>query len=115
MTLAEYREKRGEPVLPEEGEAHTEHHPGAVEYLQIGAILTVITGIEVAIYYIDMSHTLLVGILIVLSLVKFSMVVAWFMHLKFDSKIFTTAFVAGLATALIVFTVVIAALHGGLV
>ncbi|MEK7247352.1 MAG: cytochrome C oxidase subunit IV family protein [Chloroflexota bacterium] len=114
MTLAEYRKKRSEPVLPEE-EAHSEHHPAALEYLQIGAILTVITAVEVGIYYIDMSHTLLVGMLIILSLVKFTMVVAWFMHLKFDSRLFTIAFVTGLATALTVFTVVIAAMRGGLV
>lgn len=114
MTLAEYREKRGEPILPE-GEEHAEHHPGALEYIQIGAILSIITAIEVGIYYIDMNHNLLVGLLIVLSLIKFTFVVAWFMHLKFDSKLFTVAFVTGLATAMAVFTVVIAALHGGLV
>lgn len=114
MTLAEYRKKRGEPVLAEE-EAHTEHHPGALEYIQIGVILSIITAIEVGIYYIDMSHNLLVAILIILSLIKFTFVVAWFMHLKFDSKLFTTAFVTGLGTALAVFTVVLAALHGGLV
>ena len=112
MTLAEYRKKRGEPVLPEE---HTEHHPGALEYIQIGAILATITAIEVGIYYLDIGHNALVAILLVLSAVKFSMVVAWFMHLKFDSRLFTIAFVAGLATAFTVFTVVIAVLHGKLV
>jgi cytochrome c oxidase subunit 4 len=115
MTLAEYRKKRGEPVLPEDAEAHTEHHPAALEYLQIGAILTVITAVEVGLYYINLGFTLLVTLLIALSLVKFSMVVAWFMHLKFDSRLFTIAFVTGLATALTVFTVVIAAMRGGLV
>ena len=114
MTLAEYRKKRGEPVLPEE-EAHSEHHPAALEYLQIGAILTVITGIEVGLYYINLGFTLLVTLLIILSLVKFSMVVAWFMHLKFDSKLFTIAFVTGLVTAFTVFTIVIAAMRGQLV
>jgi hypothetical protein len=37
------------------------------------------------------------------------------MHLKFDSRIFTTAFITGLAAAFTVFTVVLAALHGKLV
>jgi cytochrome c oxidase subunit 4 len=115
MTLAEYRKKRGEPVLPEDAEAHAEHHPAALEYLQIGGILAAITGVEVGIYYIDMSHTLLVGMLIILSLVKFSMVVAWFMHLKFDSRLFTIAFVTGLTTAFTVFGVALASLHGKLV
>ena len=120
MTLAEYRKRKGQPLLSEEAEpgglSHdAPHHPGALEYIQIGAILAIITAIEVGVYYIDMDHNLLVGILIVLSIVKFSFVVAWFMHLKFDSRLFTTAFVGGLATALTVFAVVLAALHGKLV
>ena len=116
MTLAEYRRKRGEPVLPEDhAEAHTENHPGVLEYTQIGLILFVITAIEVGIYYIGLSFNLLVASLLVLSLIKFSLVVAWFMHLRFDSKLFATLFVTGLFTAAIVFTVVLAVLHGQLV
>lgn len=114
MTLAEYREKRGEPIIPED-EGHESHHPSAFQYLQVGALLTAITAVEVGIYYIDMSHDLLVALLIMLSAVKFTFVVAWFMHLRFDSKLFTLAFVTGLVTAFSVFTVVIVALHGGLV
>lgn len=117
MTLAEYRKKRGEPILPDEPvqDEHTEHHPGALEYLQIGLVLTIITAIEVGVYYIDMSRTALVVVLAVLSVIKFTLVVMWFMHLKFDSRLFTTAFLTGLVTALIVFTIVIAALRGSLV
>lgn len=116
MTLAEYRRKRGEPILPEEhADAHAEKHPGVMEYSQIGLILFVITAIEVGIYYVGLSFNALVVSLLVLSLIKFSLVVAWFMHLRFDSKLFASLFVAGLFTALIVFTVVIAALHGQLV
>jgi cytochrome c oxidase subunit 4 len=116
MTLAEYRRKRGEPILPEEEHAeHTEHHPGAIEYIQIGLILAIITAIEIGIYYVGLNHNTLVAALIALSVIKFSMVVMWFMHLKFDSRVFTIAFVTGLSGALAVFTVVIAALHGKLV
>jgi cytochrome c oxidase subunit IV len=117
MTLADYRRKRGEPLVAEDhtAEAHAEHHPGVLEYTQIGLILFVITAIEVGIYYIDMSHNLLVTFLIALSALKFSLVVAWFMHLRFDSKLFTTLFLTGLVTAFAVFTVVMAALHGKLV
>ena len=64
MTLADYRKRRGiEPSAAEGhtgGDAHAERHPGPLEYAQIGAILAVITGIEVAIYYMGISHTLLV-------------------------------------------------------
>jgi cytochrome c oxidase subunit 4 len=115
MTLADYRRKRGEPLLAEEHEAHAEHHPSALEYLQIGAILTVVTAIEVALYYIDMDFTLLCILLFVLSIAKFTLVVAWFMHLKFDSRLFTIAFLTGLVTAMSVFAAAIATLHGSLV
>ncbi len=115
MTLAEYRKKRGEPMIAEEHEAHAEHHPSAFEYLQIGGILAVVTAIEVGLYYIDLDFTLLCVLLFILSIVKFTMVVAWFMHLKFDSRLFTIAFVTGLATAITVFAVVIAAMRGSLV
>jgi cytochrome c oxidase subunit 4 len=116
MTLADYRRKRGEPILPEEHEdAHAEKHPGVMEYSQIGLVLFIITAIEVGIYYIDLSFNVLVASLLVLSAIKFTLVVAWFMHLKFDSKLFTTLFVTGLFTAFIVFTVVLAVLHGQLV
>ena len=113
MTLADYRKKRGEPLV-EEHEAAEEHgsHPGAIEYAQIGAILAVITGVEVGAYYIDMSHSLLVAILVVLSVTKFTMVVLWFMHLRFDSRLFSTLFITGLFAALILFTVIIAVLRG---
>jgi cytochrome c oxidase subunit 4 len=115
MTLAEYRKKRGEPLIPEEHEAHAEHHPSAMEYLQIGAILTVVTAIEVALYYIDLDFTLLCILLILLSIAKFGLVVAWFMHLKFDSRLFTIAFATGLVTAMAVFAAALATLNGKLV
>ena len=116
MTLAEYRRKRGEPILTDEhADEHTEKHPGVLEYTQIGLILFVITAIEVGIYYIGLGFTMLVVSLLVLSLIKFTLVVAWFMHLRFDNKLFMTLFVTGLFTALIVFTVVLTVLHGQLV
>lgn len=115
MTLADYRRKRGESLVAEEHEAHAEHHPSALEYLQIGGILAVITAVEVGLYYINLDFTLMVFLLMVLSLAKFSMVVAWFMHLKFDSRLFTIAFCTGLVAALSVFAAALATLHGQLV
>ncbi|MEO8457744.1 MAG: cytochrome C oxidase subunit IV family protein [Chloroflexota bacterium] len=118
MTLAEYRRKRGEPIITEEegaDDAHAEHHPGVTEYTQIGLILFIITAIEVGIYYVGLGHNLLVAALIGLSAIKFSLVVLWFMHLRFDNRLFSTLFLMGLATAASVFTVVLVALHGQLV
>ena len=68
---------------------------GAMEYLQIGAVLAIVTAIEVGLYYIDLSHDLLVALLMVLSALKFSLVVLWFMHLKFDNRLLSQFFVGG--------------------
>lgn len=120
MTLAEYRKKRGEPVLSEAESVgglsrNASHHPGVLEYTQIGVILAVLTAIEVGVYYIDMDHNVLVAALIALAALKFGLVVAFFMHLKFDSRLFATMFLGGLAIALSVFLVALSSLHGKLV
>lgn len=65
------------------------------QYLLIGLILTVITAVELWVSYSSLG-SLLVPILIILSAVKFVIVVALFMHLKFESRIFTTMFLFGL-------------------
>lgn len=115
MTLAEYRKKRGEPLIREDADgAHDDKHPSALKYVQIGLILAIITAVEVGLYYVDMNFTLLVVLLIALSVVKFSMVVLWFMHLKFDASLFSVLFTGGLALTVVVFTVAIAALGGSL-
>ncbi len=83
-------------------------HPGAREYVTIAVILAVITSIEVAVYYITALASLLVPILLVLSALKFSLVVLWFMHLKFDSRLFSGFFVGGLLLAIVVVLALIA-------
>ena len=78
----------------------TEHaHPGAKEYLGIAIVLTVITAIEVAIFYIPSLKALLVPILLSLSAIKFAIVAMWYMHLKFDAKLFSWLFVTPMALA----------------
>lgn len=71
-------------------------HPPAMQYVLIAAVLGIITAIEVATYYIDAIASALVYILIALSVLKFSIVVGYYMHLKFDNKLFTWIFGLGL-------------------
>ncbi|HZT06797.1 MAG TPA: cytochrome C oxidase subunit IV family protein [Chloroflexota bacterium] len=79
---------------------HTvEHHPGAKEYIAIGTALTVITALEVTVYYVHAVRPVLPPILIALSALKFALVVMFYMHLKFDNRMFTGMFLFGLATA----------------
>ena len=82
-------------------------HPGAREYLGIAAVLTIITAVEVAVFYIPAMKPMLVPVLLTLSAVKFAMVAAWYMHLKFDHRLFSWLFVvpmvviAGIVIALL--------------
>jgi cytochrome c oxidase subunit 4 len=68
-------------------------HPGAREYLGIAVVLTVITAVEVAVFYIPAMKPFLVPTLLTLSAVKFGLVAMWYMHLKFDHRIFSWLFV----------------------
>jgi cytochrome c oxidase subunit 4 len=102
----------GPVVKPSPKEVGTHHdHPSELEYIKIAAILALITGAEVAIYYVKSLKGILVPALILFSLVKFTMVVLWFMHLRFDSRLFRRLFVTGVCLALFVFTAVLSTFH----
>ena len=86
---------------PSPAETHeTEHsRPGPLRYIQIAVILCVITAIEVGVYYVPALTSVLIPVLLALSAVKFSLVVMWYMHLRFDAPIFSAIFVGGLLLA----------------
>jgi cytochrome c oxidase subunit 4 len=102
-------------MLPSPSAGRHGAHPGPEEYVKIGVTLAVITMFEVILYYINIPRGPYVLMLLCLSALKFSLVVLWFMHLRFDSRLFSTAFVTGLVLAFAVFTVVIATLGSNLV
>jgi cytochrome c oxidase subunit 4 len=79
---------------------HEARHPDAAEYIKIAVILTVLTSIEVAIWYIDALRPVLVYMLLALSAVKFTLVVGWYMHLKFDPPLFRRGFIFCLVVGL---------------
>jgi cytochrome c oxidase subunit 4 len=77
---------------------HDQHtHPSNKFYFWIGVALILLTGLEVVGYLGEVNHVLAAGtaalIIGVLSAAKFILVVAFYMHLKFDSKVFTGIFV----------------------
>lgn len=118
MTLAELRKRRAGPqpaVEPVVHVTHEERHPGPLEYAQIGAVLAVITLLEVSMYYLGVGRTVLVLALLVMSALKFSLVVLWFMHLKFDNRLFSGMFILGLLLAFAVFLVALSTVGGKLV
>jgi cytochrome c oxidase subunit 4 len=62
-------------------------------------ILSALTAVEVAIFYITPLSYGIIPILAVLSIGKFVLVVLYYMHLKFDSRIFSGMFFFGMMVA----------------
>lgn len=81
--------------------AHEEHHPDFSTYWKIAVILTVITIVEVAAYYIPsfVASAAFVPSLLIMSAVKFYIVVMYYMHLKYDNKLFRALFTGPLIVA----------------
>lgn len=67
-------------------------HPSTGTYLAIAAILTVITVVEVGVFYVPAFHGVLAPVLLTLSACKFALVVMFYMHLKMDHPLFTFIF-----------------------
>jgi len=92
-----------------------EGHPTASTYVTVGLTLFVITVFEVIVYYVDALSGALLGILLSLSALKFLLVVLWFMHLRFDSPVFSILFAGGLTLVAALLLVVLASLGASLV
>lgn len=93
-------------LLPEPAAASGAHsgpaHAGWKTYVLVGVILTAITMIEVAVFYVPALHAVMVPILLALSTTKFLIVVLWFMHLRYDSRVFGRVFFTPLSLAVLV-------------
>ncbi|MCI0855075.1 MAG: cytochrome C oxidase subunit IV family protein [Chloroflexi bacterium] len=90
-------------------------HPDAAEYVKIGLLLSAITAVEVAIYYVEALGDTLLPILLVLSAVKFVTVALWFMHLRFDNRLLSILFTTGLILVTGLFVVVLSTIGASLV
>ena len=87
-------------------------HPSDAKYVNIAIILAAITAAEVVTFYVEDSlGSALVPILIVMMIVKFAIVAGYFMHLKFDSKLLTRVFVAGILLAVGVYAAAMTTFH----
>ncbi len=89
---------------------HADAHDHAMtdaKYIRIALILAAITALEVSTYYVDFGPLFLPSLLIMM-VIKFVMVVSYFMHLKFDSKVFSLMFYTGLGLAVSVYAVALA-------
>ena len=83
------------------GEVH--EHPTWKQYKWVALILTLITVVEVWIYYIPsfVASKLFVPALLIMSAVKFAIVVLFYMHLKYDARLFRALFTGPLIIAVV--------------
>jgi cytochrome c oxidase subunit 4 len=92
----------GDPVAHDHGHAHGMSDKG---YVFIALILSGITAAEVAWSYLPwgdgggLTTFAQVGGLLFMMAIKFGIVAAFFMHLRFDNKVLTRLFYAGLFLA----------------
>jgi cytochrome c oxidase subunit IV len=89
------------------GEVH--EHPSWHTYKWVALILTVITVIEVWVYYVPsfVASRLFVPVLLIMSAVKFAIVVMFYMHLKYDHKLFRALFTGPLSIAILTMIVLL--------
>jgi cytochrome c oxidase subunit 4 len=74
-------------------------HPTAFTYFKVAMLLVAITAAEVGVFYIEGLGHGIIPILLVLSASKFALVAMFYMHLRFDSRLFTGLFVVGILLA----------------
>ncbi len=87
--------------------AHTEYHPSGREYVRVGLILVALTCLEVWLSYSDLAGARLITALLICTVVKFLMVVGYFMHLKFDNGRFSRMFALGAIGAFTLYVAVL--------
>ena len=81
------------------GEVH--EHPTWKQYKWVAIILTVITILEVWVYYTSFAKSpLFVPVLLIMSAAKFAIVVLFYMHLKYDHRLFKALFSGPLIIAM---------------
>lgn len=77
-------------------------HPTAKTFINIGLVLAVLTAIEYATYFVHGWGTLMKITLAVLSVVKFWLVGAYFMHLRYEQRLLAAIFAVGVVLATLI-------------
>jgi len=92
-------------------DGHEAHETSDKQYVMIALFLAFLTGAEVMLTEIDMNGSLFMALLLGLMAIKFWVVVSFFMHLRFDNKLFSWLFYSGLFLALAVYIGALATFH----
>jgi cytochrome c oxidase subunit IV len=89
-----------------------DHQHGATDkqYIIIAVVLAVITALEVTLSYLDVGW-IFIPALILMMIAKFVIVVSFFMHLRFDHRLFSFLFYLGIFLAVTVYAAALATFH----
>lgn len=82
-------------------EDHSDH-PTPGTYFKVAITLSVITAIEIGVFYVEDLSYGIIPILAILSGLKFALVIMFYMHLRYDNRLFSGLFLTGLALAFLV-------------
>ena len=88
--------------------AHDAHHPQPKDYVRIALVLAILTAFEVGLYYMEVGvgesgnvpRWLFPVALLPLSAIKFFLVVAYFMHLRYERPVLSRFFSIGAVLAM---------------
>ena len=111
MTTDAQSENPAHEVHPQGGH-DDQHHWTDMQYIQLALALAVITALEVALSYTkDDFGSFFLPLLLIMMAVKFFSVVFYFMHLKFDNRLFGMLFYTGLFLAIGVYCAALLTFH----
>ena len=88
------------------GEAHSD-----LVYVKVAAVLAALTGLEVAASYSVWLGKAGLWLLLTMMVIKFFTVVLYFMHIKYDAKVFGRLFYTGLFLAIGVYVAALSTFH----
>jgi len=74
-------------------------HASVGTYVKVAVLLVIITALEVGVIYIRQLTPILIPLLVVMSVAKFTLVVLFFMHLRYDARPLAALFVGSLTVA----------------
>jgi len=106
MAETQVHEESGHGPAPAPAPAH-HGGPTVRVYLRVAAILGVLTAFEVWLSYSGIAGGLLILALILASITKFVMVLAYFMHLKYDDWRYGRFFLMGIVGATTLYLIVL--------
>lgn len=90
---------------PDHSDESDEHHvPSDHYFIKIAVFLAVLTAAETATYWVPLGPFATPSLLLMMA-VKFLVIIRVFMHLKFDSPIFSAMFYIGLGLSIVVYVI----------